>query len=333
MKLLKIILVLLPTILYTSCNADNAAHLTIDSSFQKETGSNPTITLNCQDFKLGYEDGLLCNYWQKSNYLSNGLDIKYFTKYREIHPISDLGTSDYAYYATASLILDGITYYVNIYPSSWISLENPNKKVKSKITGELENETNYYICQSPKCRSMFLWDYSDEGMVGQSPKIDEEVERKHNILLEKLINESDNESIKIMKEEGKLTVKVGLQNIYADKRQYVFRNVSSITPLRDAIQAYLDGATVDEEKQGYITNTLGIKDFNIKIKNHTAYINFRSENLEIKSPQDVVDFDHNITRTAKQFPNIKYVQICINGISNYQTTFFANEPIQNCYFQ
>lgn len=323
---------ILPTILCTSCNADNATHSVIDSSPQKDTNPNPTITLNCRDFELGYEDGLLCNYWQKSNRLNHMPDIKYFTKYRQIHPMNDLGVSDYAYHATTSLILDDITYHASIYPSSWVSLENPNKKVKSEITGELENEKHYYICQHNNCKSMFLWEYSDESIEGQFPKRDEDIRKEYGLLLEKLINESDNLSIANMQEKGKLTVKISLQNIHANKRQYVFRNVSQITPLRDAIQAYLDGTTTDEEKQGYITNTLGIKDFNVKIKNHTAYIKFRSEHLEIESPQDVIDFDYNITKTAEQFPSVRSVQICINGINNYQTTFFTNEPIKKCDF-
>ncbi|WP_227713013.1 MULTISPECIES: GerMN domain-containing protein [unclassified Moraxella] len=54
--------------------------------------------------------------------------------------------------------------------------------------------------------------------------------------------------------------------------------------------------------------------------------------MEIESPQDVIDFDYNITKTAEQFPSVRYVQICINGINNYQTTFFTNEPIKKCDF-
>lgn len=46
---------ILLTLLCTSYNADNATHSVIDSSPQKDTNPNPTITLNCRDFELGYE--------------------------------------------------------------------------------------------------------------------------------------------------------------------------------------------------------------------------------------------------------------------------------------
>ena len=102
--------------------------------------AQPKINLNCQGFELDHDDYLLCDSWQKSNQLNKNISLKNFNKYHKINNIRDLSPSDYAFYATTELTFNEIKYNAYIYPNSRITLENPNKKVKSEMTGELENE-------------------------------------------------------------------------------------------------------------------------------------------------------------------------------------------------
>lgn len=305
-------------------------HLT--TANQVNNTVQPKISLNCQGFELDHSAYLLCDYWQKSNRLNQNIKMENFTKYHEINSIRDLSPSDYAFYATTQLMLNGTKYNAYIYPNSRITLENPNKKVKSEMTGEIGYETTEYICQNHNCKSMFLWGYSDEGLAGENPKVEEQSRLEYEKLLKSLTVNSYNDDFKKSHPKGIIKAKIYMNNTNTSKNQFVYRDISSISPLKDSITSYLSGTTIEEATQGYKANNLGITDFNVNIKSHTAYINFRSENLEVESPQDVIDFDLNIIKTAKQFKNIKDVNLCINGISNYQTTLFANEPIKKCKF-
>ena len=325
---------LLP-ILSSGCHAESN-NKTVENhaitTNQIDNTAQPKINLNCQGFELDHDDYLLCDYWQKSNQLNKNISLKNFNKYHKINNIRDLSPSDYAFYATTELTFNEIKYNAYIYPNSRITLENPNKKVKSEMTGELENETTEYICQNQNCKSMFLWGYSDEGLAGESPKVEEQSRLEYEKLLNSLNSNSYKNDLEKGQTKGVMKAKIYMNNTDTSKNKFVYRNVSSNSPLKDSIRSYLSGTTIEEAKQGYKANNLGIKDFNVNVKRHTAYINFRSENLEVESPQDVIDFDFNITKTAKQFSTINDVKICINGISNYQTTLFANEPIKQCDF-
>lgn len=330
--------IILSTIVATSicsgCHAENNQTVKnrVTTNNQADKIIQPKVSLNCQDFELEHGDYLVCNYWQKSNRLNKNIDLKNFTRYHEINFIRDLSPSDYAFHATTELTFDNIKYNAYIYPNSRITLENPNKKVKSEIAGGLVNESIEYICQNPKCEEMFLWEYVDDGMADQYPQIEKKSSFQQSTLLESLIEKSNNKDIKNIQQKGKLTVKVGLKNIHKEKRQYVFRNVSPTTPLKEAIQAYLDGATAEEVKLGYQTDNLGINKFDVKINNKVANIAFFTDNLHIKDEQEIIDFNYNIEMTARQFDSVKDVKICIKGISNYQNSYFGYEPKKKCEF-
>ncbi|MGP5361622.1 hypothetical protein ACTXL1_12630, partial [Psychrobacter celer] len=64
----------------------------------------------------------------------------------------------------------------------------------------------------------------------------------------------------------------------------------------------------------------------------TALIKFISKDLNIESPEQVLNFDYNIFKTAEQFDYIDNVKICINNIFNYQMSFLANEQPIKCPF-
>lgn len=98
------------------------------------------------------------------------------------------------------------------------------------------------------------------------------------------------------------------------------------------MQDYLQGITEQEEKMGFKTNILGLTGFNIKVEDRTAMIDFESNNLDIRGPNQILNFSYNIAKTTKHFEYVDDAEICINGIYNYQMAFLANETIAPCPF-
>ena len=114
--------------------------------------------------------------------------------------------------------------------------------------------------------------------------------------------------------------------------KYIIRQSNTSNPLDFSIRSYLDGVNEEEVDLGFKTNNLGIGSFEIKVKDRTALINFISKDLNIESPEQILNFDYNIFKTAEQFDYIDDVKICINNISNYQMSFLANEQPIKCPF-
>lgn len=114
--------------------------------------------------------------------------------------------------------------------------------------------------------------------------------------------------------------------------EYVIRQSKTNSSLVSSIRSYLDGVSKQEADLGFETNNLGIESFEIKVKEKTALINFVSTDLNIKSSEQILNFDYNIFKTAEQFDYIDDVKICINNISNYQMSFLANEEPADCPF-
>lgn len=127
--------------------------------------------------------------------------------------------------------------------------------------------------------------------------------------------------------------------VYFDKNveslgtsEYVIRQSQTSDPLIFSIDSYLNGVSKQESNLGFKTNNLGIESFNIKVKNRTALINFSSSDLDIKGPEQILNFTYNIMLTAEQFDHIDDVTICINNTYNYQMALLANEDPVPCPF-
>ena len=106
------------------------------------------------------------------------------------------------------------------------------------------------------------------------------------------------------------------------------------SPLKNAIQEYLNGLTPEEKKLGFESSNFGNENFTVKIENHIAKIHFTANDLtkDLRSPQQVIDFTMAITLTAEQFDAVNDAQICVNNTYNYEITFFANEESVDCPF-
>jgi hypothetical protein len=113
---------------------------------------------------------------------------------------------------------------------------------------------------------------------------------------------------------------------------YINRLSKTDDPLIFSINSYLNGVRKQEADLGFKTNNLGIRSFKLKVEDKIALINFVSNDLDISSPEQILNFNYNIFKTAEQFNYIDDVKICINNIYNYQMVFLANEEAIDCPF-
>ena len=133
---------------------------------------------------------------------------------------------------------------------------------------------------------------------------------------------------------NKIAVKVYVNNPHLDDTSYVIRFVDEASPLKNAIQEYLNGLSVEEKNLGFESNSFGNNSFTVKIKDNIAKIHFTANDLttNLRSSQQVIDFSHSIRMTAEQFNSVDATEICVNNSYNYQMVFLANEESIDCPF-
>ncbi len=93
------------------------------------------------------------------------------------------------------------------------------------------------------------------------------------------------------------------------------RVVDAKAPLRPTIEALIAGPTDAEDTDKYASVAYGeIKLSDVRVKGSTARIDFVREIREDYNPGDLetLRFEATVIRTAKQFPNIKKVIVCVN---------------------
>jgi spore germination protein GerM len=98
------------------------------------------------------------------------------------------------------------------------------------------------------------------------------------------------------------------------------REVDAKSPLRPTIEAFVAGPTAEEEAKGFAGLAYGnLKLDSVKIKNGTARIDFSREIRADYNPGDLetLRFEEAVTRTAKQFPTVKKVVVCVNGYNEF----------------
>lgn len=114
------------------------------------------------------------------------------------------------------------------------------------------------------------------------------------------------------------------------------RTILNDKPLSRALKMLLKGTTEDELYDRHLSSVAtDLKFFSARIKNRTAEINLKFEDEEIVNESwegsgfRNEDFVKAVELTAKQFPGIERVSICVNGVENYAD--FGSEPIK-CSF-
>ncbi len=107
------------------------------------------------------------------------------------------------------------------------------------------------------------------------------------------------------------------------------RKVSSKAPLFPAIEELLKAPTAEEQALGYASAGYGdLKLISVKIKQGTARVDFTRTISEDFNPGDLqsLAFESAVIKTAKQFPAVKKVIVCVNGMNEFGVGMVIDAP-------
>ena len=112
----------------------------------------------------------------------------------------------------------------------------------------------------------------------------------------------------------------------------VTREVGATAPLRPTIEALLAGPTAEEAKRGYEAVDYGrnMKLAAVKLTKGVARIDFtREDGKENPNPGDLLTlyFAGAVKETAKQFPEVRKVIVCVNGLDEFGIGMTKDEAI------
>jgi len=108
------------------------------------------------------------------------------------------------------------------------------------------------------------------------------------------------------------------------------RKVSATAPLVPAMEALLSDPSAEEQKKGYVSASYGaMKLVSAKINKGTARIDFSREIKPDYNPGDLqtLAFESAVTKTAKQFPGVRKVVVCVNGMNEFGVGMTVDAPI------
>lgn len=122
------------------------------------------------------------------------------------------------------------------------------------------------------------------------------------------------------------------ENLFENMRmQPVEREVNAASPLRSTIEALLAGATEDEQRSMRLFSPAedgDVKLISSRIKKKTAYLSFEKGSVPF-SEIDALRFRKAVRLTALQFPSVRRVRICLNGIADFRR-LADGEPRRKC---
>lgn len=108
------------------------------------------------------------------------------------------------------------------------------------------------------------------------------------------------------------------------------RFVDAKAPLRPTIEALLAGPTKGEGLDRYTTVRYDddLKLDKVEIRGRTARIDFGRDVGGDTNPGDLLTlrFEEAVIRTVKQFPNIRKVIVCVNGINEFGIGMVEDRP-------
>lgn len=277
----------------------------------------PQSRLNCAQFNLDDADNMVCTYWKDSKKFKEAIKIQDYEIYPSLIEVHELSPVEYDFFTTTKVYYKNKNYEAKVFPNSRVQLSDGNKVIN-------------LICNKESCSKPFLWGFATESTIRANPKLaDAMMIKLSSIYYENYLKKMSKQSVK-----GKLAVKVYFENPNLEDSSYVIRYVSKESPLKNAIQEYLNGLTTEEKKLGFESSNFGNDSFKVKIEDKVALIGFTADDLtkDLKSPQQVIDFTAYIAMTAKQFDTVDEAKICVNDTYNYEITFFANEASIDCPF-
>jgi hypothetical protein len=120
---------------------------------------------------------------------------------------------------------------------------------------------------------------------------------------------------------------------YTEKNPYnlfaVKRKVDARAPLRNTLKALADGATKAEENQKLFSAMFGIKLLSVRLEKGTAYTYFTMpEGATFSGDGSPFIFKGVVEKTALQFPQVKKVVVCLDGILDFWSE--SEDPPKKC---
>lgn len=109
----------------------------------------------------------------------------------------------------------------------------------------------------------------------------------------------------------------------------VKRTVNAQSPLRNALLALTGKITRREEKQKLFSAMFGIKLLSVRLEKGTAYAYFfMPEGEHFSGDLSPFVFKDAVERTAQQFPAVKKVVVCLDGVLDFWSE--SEEPARKC---
>jgi hypothetical protein len=109
----------------------------------------------------------------------------------------------------------------------------------------------------------------------------------------------------------------------------VTRTVGGSSPLRQALRALLAGPTASEKARGYTDISFGIKLTGVRISGGTVRADFTMPpGAAFSGDTSPFYFRDAVVVTAKQFPGVKEVIVCLDGVLDFGSE--SEEPPRKC---
>jgi hypothetical protein len=110
----------------------------------------------------------------------------------------------------------------------------------------------------------------------------------------------------------------------------VVRNVGgAVAPLRQTLLALLAGPTAAEKSRGYSDVSFGIKLTGVRIKGGVVRADFTMpRGAAFSGDNSPFYFRDAVEFTAKQFPGVKEVVVCLDGVLDFWSE--SDEPPRKC---
>jgi hypothetical protein len=107
------------------------------------------------------------------------------------------------------------------------------------------------------------------------------------------------------------------------------RKVSAAAPLFPAIAAMLEPPTEAEQKLGYVSASYGdMKLESVKLTKGQVRVDLTRVIRPDYNPGDLqtLYFEEAVIKTAKQFPSVRKVMVCVNGINEFGIGLVEGRP-------
>ena len=109
----------------------------------------------------------------------------------------------------------------------------------------------------------------------------------------------------------------------------VTRTVGGASPMREALRAMLAGPTAAEKARGYADVSFGIKLTGVRTNGGTVRADFTMPpGAAFSGDNSPFYFRDAVEATAKQFPGVKEVIVCLDGVLDFWSE--SEEPARKC---